>query len=507
MGDVGSKALSSSFHLRRPRRAALLTGTEAVHRLSHRGPLRRVGHAVSREAPPPSTTGQVSLEPTSLIRTYVPHYEILAGVTDTYAYTYDTVGRLTDVTKNGVAAAHYEYDDNGNRLSVTRPGIGTVSGTYDAQDRLTAYGAVSYTYTANGDLQTATSGGETTTYSYDVSGNLLAVTLPTGTQIEYVIDGQNRRIGKKVNGALAQGFLYSGRLRPVAELDGMGNILARFVYGSKANVPDYFVKGGVTYRILTDHLGSVRLVINTATGTVAQRLDYDEFGQLTQDTNPGFQPFGFAGGLYDPDTKLTRFGARDYEAFTGRWTAKDPIRFGGLDPNLYAYVGNDSLNVLDPLGLMDVGRMARGGLTALVGAAGILATAQLAAPAAIAVGAILGAGALVSGVGDALMGAITPSGSTLSELPQMSPAAIGALSVWGDVGTANKVDAVVGVVTAPWKLSNLGGSGFEATAAALDLAKTLVDVMDATKEDRPTGGVDDSGGSVGDQGSVPGGGD
>jgi YD repeat-containing protein len=72
--------------------------------------------------------------------------ETLAGVTDTYAYTYDTVGRLTDVTKNGSATAHYEYDANGNRLSVTRPGIGTVSGTYDAQDRLTAYGAVSYTY-------------------------------------------------------------------------------------------------------------------------------------------------------------------------------------------------------------------------------------------------------------------------------------------------------------------------------------------------------------------------
>lgn len=32
---------------------------------------------------------------------------------------------------------------------------------------------------------------------------------------------------------------------------------------------------------------------------VAQRMEYDEFGLITQDTNPGFQPFGFAGGLYD----------------------------------------------------------------------------------------------------------------------------------------------------------------------------------------------------------------
>ena len=92
-------------------------------------------------------------------------------------------------------------------------------------------------------------------------------------------------------------------------------------------------------------LGSVRLVIETATGTVAQRIDYDEFGQITQDTNPGFQPFGFAGGLYDQHTKLTRFGARDYDAFTGRWTTKDPMGLAGGDVNFYGYVLNDPINL------------------------------------------------------------------------------------------------------------------------------------------------------------------
>jgi hypothetical protein len=47
---------------------------------------------------------------------------------------------------------------------------------------------------------------------------------------------------------------------------------------------------------------------------VAQRLGYDEFGNVLKNTNLGFQPFGFAGGLYDPDTKLVRFVARDYDA-------------------------------------------------------------------------------------------------------------------------------------------------------------------------------------------------
>jgi RHS repeat-associated protein len=69
------------------------------------------------------------------------------------------------------------------------------------------------------------------------------------------------------------------------------------------------------------------------------------------DTNPGFQPFGFAGGLYDQDTKLVRFGARDYNPSIGRWTAKDPVLFYGHDANLYGYVLNDPVNTNDLTGL------------------------------------------------------------------------------------------------------------------------------------------------------------
>src|SRR5207237_6625965 len=98
---------------------------------------------------------------------------------------------------------------------------------------------------------------------------------------------------------------------------------------------------------------SVRLVVDVSTGQVAERLDYDEFGVVLADTNPGFQPFGFAGGLYDKDTGLVRFGARDYDAQVGRWTAKDPILFAGGDTNLYGYVLNDPINFIDPDGLRD----------------------------------------------------------------------------------------------------------------------------------------------------------
>jgi RHS repeat-associated protein len=191
-----------------------------------------------------------------------------------------------------------------------------------------------------------------TSYEYDALGNLRAVALPNGIQIEYIIDGRNRRVGKKVNGTLVQGFLYEGDLRPVVELDGSGQIIARFIYGTRSNVPEFMLKGGKTYRIITDHLGSPRIIIDTATGHIVQRTSYDAFGRVTFDDNPGFQPFGFAGGLYDPDTRLTRFGVRDYDAETGRWTSKDPIRFAGGDTNLYGYVLNDPVNWVDPEGLL-----------------------------------------------------------------------------------------------------------------------------------------------------------
>ncbi|MBK9429525.1 MAG: hypothetical protein IPN65_03350 [Elusimicrobia bacterium] len=228
----------------------------------------------------------------------------------------------------------------------------TLNGTYDGDDKVALYGGSAYAHAAGGEWRTVTEGGVTTTYDYDAVGNLRTVTLPSGTTLEYVIDGRNRRVGRKVNGTLTQGYLYDGQLRIVAELDGANNVTARYVYGTRPNVPEWLEKGGQAYRIITDHLGSPRLVVNAASGAIVQRMDYDSWGNITNDTNPGFQIFGYAGGLHDPDTKLTRYGARDYDARTGRWTAKDPIGFNGGSGNLYEYVHGDPVNSADPSGLL-----------------------------------------------------------------------------------------------------------------------------------------------------------
>jgi RHS repeat-associated protein len=158
-------------------------------------------------------------------------------------------------------------------------------------------------------------------------------------------------VGKKRNGTLEKIWLYQNGLNVVAEFNGSGTLISRFVYGSRSNVPDYMVTADGTYRIISDQLGSVRRVVNASTGELKQRLEYDAWGQVLMDTSPGFQPFGYAGGLYDPDTKLVRFGARDYDASVGRWTCKDPRVAEASRGSLYSYAACDPVDRTDFLGL------------------------------------------------------------------------------------------------------------------------------------------------------------
>jgi RHS repeat-associated protein len=104
------------------------------------------------------------------------------------------------------------------------------------------------------------------------------------------------------------------------------------------------------------------LAVNVANpNDVPYRVDYSAFGVPTWKgtgaaSTPALDwiPFGFAGGLYDPDTGLVRFGARDYDPQIGRWVSKDPSLFRGGQANLYVYAGNDPINYRDPTGRMQL---------------------------------------------------------------------------------------------------------------------------------------------------------
>jgi RHS repeat-associated protein len=289
--------------------------------------------------------------------------EIINGDTSNFNYTYDQSGRLIDVLRDGIGT-HYEFDSNGNRLSVSKNGQVTTA-IYNDQDQLLSYGNLSYAYKPSGNLFSKTQNGLTTKYDFDIFGNLKSVELPNSRVITYVNDAMNRRVGKVIDGVRSKFWVYESQIRIAAELDGLGQLISRFVYGD-GHSPVAMIRNGITYKIVTDHLGSVRLVINSVTGEIAQRIEYDEYGHILSDTNPGFQPFGFAGGLYDLDTNLVRFGARDYDSETGRWTSKDPLLFDGGDSNLYSYVGSDPINRIDLLGT-DWTDTVQGGMEFLVG--------------------------------------------------------------------------------------------------------------------------------------------
>ncbi len=280
--------------------------------------------------------------------------ETVAGVTSNYAYTYDALGRLTKVEKDGSLVEEYGYagaDPLGTRTYEmnTLRGIAGRSLTYNAEDQLLSVGAAAYQYDTDGFLSKKTDGAAITTYNYSSAGELLSASLPDGRTLEYVYDPQGRRIAKKINGVLVEKYLWAGLTQLLAVYDGADSLVMRFEY-SDARVPNAMVKAGTTYYLSYDQVSSLRAVYD-ATGALVKRIDYDSFGNILVDTNPAFAvPFGFAGGLDDRDLGLVHFGFRDYDPSTGRWTAKDPIGFDGGDVDLYGYVESDPVNLVDPTG-------------------------------------------------------------------------------------------------------------------------------------------------------------
>jgi RHS repeat-associated protein len=106
---------------------------------------------------------------------------------------------------------------------------------------------------------------------------------------------------------------------------------------------------GVTWYV-TDRLASVRDLVG-AGGTLVDHVDYDSFGNILTETNPGAgDRFKFTGQAYEATTGLYYYRARYYDPALGRFINQDPIGFDGGDTNLYRYVGNDPVNKTDPTG-------------------------------------------------------------------------------------------------------------------------------------------------------------
>ena len=172
--------------------------------------------------------------------------------------------------------------------------------------------------------------------------------------IEYRHNALGNRVAKVKGGQVMERYLWRDKTTLLATYDGNDNLKQRFEY-TLGHAPTSFTENGEIYYLLTDQLGSPRVITDSA-GQVVKAIEYDASGNVISDSNPGFEiPFGFAGGLRDADTGLIRFGYRGYDPQEGRWTVGDPIGFAGGDTNLYGYVLGDPIRFIDPIGLETAG--------------------------------------------------------------------------------------------------------------------------------------------------------
>jgi RHS repeat-associated protein len=104
---------------------------------------------------------------------------------------------------------------------------------------------------------------------------------------------------------------------------------------------------------LTDHLGSIRVVMNSA-DTTTDVVSFDTFGNIASESNATFgDRYKWTGREFDALTGFQYNRARDYSAGAGRWTSEDQLGFGAGDYNLYCYANNRPTDLVDPLGSED----------------------------------------------------------------------------------------------------------------------------------------------------------
>lgn len=263
-------------------------------------------------------------------------------------HSYNDARRLETVTVDGKVSMSLAYDENGNITNLDRLGR-SLPLEFDAADRLISVGGQPTMHDACGNLTGIGEAGEVRSYRFDGLGRMVG-SGDAHHEVTHVLDAVGRPIRSTGSGAPVR-MLWDGA-RLAATLDEQSNVDMRFVDSGASNCPEALIRGGVEYLLVTDHLGSVRVVVDAQGGEPVQTIEYDALGRPTVNTAPGWQPFGFASGLHDPVGGLVRFQARTYDPFVGRFLSRDPLGFAGGQVNLYQYALGDPINNVDPTGLL-----------------------------------------------------------------------------------------------------------------------------------------------------------
>jgi len=337
--------------------------------------------------------------------------ETVAGRPTTWANAYDKAGRLTGAKRDGRTVCDIGYDREGRRSRDYFPHLDTRyrDFAYSVMDnRLQRAGNNGYTHDKNGFRSIWNHGGQYTLYEYGPDYRLLkAEKRQTGEVFEFAHDDQGRRAVKYCNGRAVEAYRWLDFLRLDGFHDGQSGY--RFAYRDGERTPYAMQRddGAVAY-LFHDQVGSLRVVADRD-GDVIKEVLYDPFGGIIEDSNPGLRiPIGFAGGLHDRDLGFVRFGWRDYDTFTDRWTAPDPLGDKGGDPDWYGYCLDDPVNGADPMGLFDI---TLGDVISTAATVGIEGARQAGKMSSATAGAL---GVITAPIGDMISPTETNSGEDLT---------------------------------------------------------------------------------------------
>ncbi|ADY56430.1 RHS repeat-associated core domain protein [Syntrophobotulus glycolicus DSM 8271] len=286
----------------------------------------------------------------------------------TTTYTYDPLNRLETVTEPSSKITGYTFDGAGNRLTQTETYQGSTIldvYTYNTQNRLTGLvtalngvtaKTVSYAYDHNGNQlnvsTTAYQNGiagttETMTNTFDSLNRLIGTGMPDGTNVTNAYNGEGFRVRKDVNGQVAK-YVYEGD-KIVLELDGLGNQIARNLYGT--NLISRTVQGTTLYYMYNGHADVTALI--DATGTIQATYYYDAFGNILEQMGNVNNNITYSGYQYDKETGMYYLQSRYYDPIIARFLSEDSYWGDQNDPlslNLYTYCHNEPLMYFDPSG-------------------------------------------------------------------------------------------------------------------------------------------------------------